>query len=160
MQIINEIYNANKISNYNKEIFVKKGNLKKQSNNKTLAFYKNENVFIVLSNDSSIELFKILNKKELKARLIRFFMHNKKINYLDSTTEMTKAYKSKNYDHKLKYYSIFKFEDSIKKNKNNSNKKIFNIFLLGDEKFGYITIQNSIEIYKYSSAFLEKKFMK
>ena len=73
---------------------------------------------------------------------------------------MTKVYKSKNYDHNLNYYFIFKFEVSIKKNKNNSNKKIFNIFLLGDEKFGYITIQNSIEIYKYSSAFLEKKFMK
>ena len=51
---------------------INKGVLKKQSNNKAIYFYSNDDAFIVLSNDSSIEFFKILSKKELKARLIKY----------------------------------------------------------------------------------------
>ena len=149
-----------KLNNKNKnDILINKGIIKKQSNNKTLSFCTNDEVFIVLSNDSSIELFKILSKKELKARLIKFYMNNKKMNYIDAQTNMTKDYKEKNYDFKLKFKSIFKFEESNKKNKSSSS-KIFSAFLLDNNKIGYITNQNSIEIYKYSSNFITEKIYK
>ena len=60
------------------EILVTKGILKKQSNNKTLAFFSNDGIFIILSNDSSIEMFKILKKKEIKAKLVKYIMNKKK----------------------------------------------------------------------------------
>ena len=131
-----------------KDILINKGIINKQSNNKTLSFYGNNDVFIVLSNDSSIEMFKILNKKEIKAKLVKFFMNKKKINFIEAQSEMMKIYKEGKYDYKFKYKSIFKFEEKIKNNKS-KNSKIFSIFLLDNFKFGYITNQNSIEIYKY-----------
>ena len=147
-----------KLNNKNKNelLLINKGILKKQSNNKTISFYYNDNVFIVLSNDSSIELFKILSKKELKARLIKFYMHNKKMNFLDAQTNMSKDYKEKNYDFKFIFKSIFKFEEDIKKNSLSSS-KMFSAFLLDNNKIGYITNKNSIEIYKYSSDLLTEK---
>ena len=136
-----------------KDILINKGIINKQSNNKTLSFYGNNDVFIVLSNDSSIEMFKILNKKEIKAKLVKFFMNKKKINFIEAQSEMMKIYKEGKYDYKFKYKSIFKFEEKIKNNKS-KNSKIFSIFLLDNFKFGYITNQNSIEIYKYYSNLL------
>ena len=133
------------------EILVQKGNIKKQSNNKTISFYANEELFIVLSNDGSIEMFKILKKKEIKAKLVKYYMSKKKINFLEAQSSMMEAYKNKSYDYKFKYKSIFKFEENLKKN---SKKKIFSIFLLDNFRFGYITNQNSIEIYKYYSNLL------
>jgi len=67
-----------------------------------------------------------------------------------------KIYKEGKYDYKFKYKSIFKFEEKIKNNKS-KNSKIFSIFLLDNFKFGYITNQNSIEIYKYYSNLLVEK---
>ena len=136
-----------------KDILINKGIINKQSNSKTLSFYGNNDVFIVLSNDSSIEMFKILNKKEIKAKLVKFFMNKKKINFIEAQSEMMKIYKEGKYDYKFKYKSIFKFEEKIKNNKS-KNSKIFSIFLLDNFKFGYITNQNSIEIYKYYSNLL------
>ena len=136
-----------------KDILINKGIINKQSINKTLSFYGNNDVFIVLSNDSSIEMFKILNKKEIKAKLVKFFMNKKKINFIEAQSEMMKIYKEGKYDYKFKYKSIFKFEEKIKNNKS-KNSKIFSIFLLDNFKFGYITNQNSIEIYKYYSNLL------
>ena len=133
------------------EILVQKGNIKKQSNNKTISFYANEELFIVLSNDGSIEMFKILKKKEIKAKLVKYYMSKKKINFLEAQSSMMEEYKNKSYDYKFKYKSIFKFEENLKKN---SKKKIFSIFLLDNFRFGYITNQNSIEIYKYYSNLL------
>ena len=100
-----------------KDILINKGIINKQSNNKTLSFYGNNDVFIVLSNDSSIEMFKILNKKEIKAKLVKFFMNKKKINFIEAQSEMMKIYKEGKYDYKFKYKSIFKFEEKIKNNK-------------------------------------------
>ena len=136
-----------------KDILINKGIINKQSINKTLSFYGHNDVFIVLSNDSSIEMFKILNKKEIKAKLVKFFMNKKKINFIEAQSEMMKIYKEGKYDYKFKYKSIFKFEEKIKNNKS-KNSKIFSIFLLDNFKFGYITNQNSIEIYKYYSNLL------
>ena len=133
------------------EILVTKGILKKQSNNKTLAFFSNDGIFIILSNDSSIEMFKILKKKEIKAKLVKYIMNKKKINFLDAQSSMMEIYKQKKYDYKFRYKSIFKFEEN---KKNQKNQKIFSIFLLDKFKFGYITNQNSIEIYKYYSNLL------
>ena len=145
-----------KLNNKNKnEILINKGVIKKQSNNKTISFCSNNEVFIVLSNDPSIELFKILSKKELKARLIKYYMNVKKMNYLDAQTNMSKDYKEKKYDFKFKFKSIFKFQENNKKN--SSASKIFSAFLLDNNKLGYITNKNSIEIYKYSSNFLTEK---
>lgn len=141
------------------EILEAKGVLKKQSNNKTLAFYSNEDIFIVLSNDSSIEMFKILKKKEIKAKLVKYIMNKNKINFLEAQSSMMEIYKQKKYDYKFKYKSIFKFEENFKKNKNKKstkNSKIFSIFLLNNFKFGYLTNQNSIEIYKYYSNLLSE----
>ena len=139
------------------EILISKGTLKKQSNNKTIAFYSNEDIFIVLSNDASIEMFKILKKKEIKAKLVKYIMNKKRINFLEAQSSMMEIYKQKNYDYKFKYKSIFKFEENIKKSKKNQkNSKIFSIFLLDNFKFGYITNQNSIEIYKYYSDLLSE----
>ena len=98
-------------------------------------------------------MFKILNKKEIKAKLVKFFMNKKKINFIEAQSEMMKIYKEGKYDYKFKYKSIFKFEEKIKNNKS-KNSKIFSIFLLDNFKFGYITNQNSIEIYKYYSNLL------
>ena len=143
-----------KLNGKNKnEIMINKGVLKKQSNNKAIYFYSNDDAFIVLSNDSSIEFFKILSKKELKARLIKYYMNNKKMNYLDAQTNMTKNYKEKNYEFKFKFKSIFQFEEDNKK----SSFKIISSFLLDNNKIGYITNQNSIEIYKYSSNLISDK---
>ena len=144
----------NKLNYSQSEILVSKGNVKKQSNNKTLSFYSNEEVFIVLSNDGSIEMFKILKKKEIKAKLIKYYMTKKKINFLEAQSAMMEIYKQKKYDYKFRYKSIFKFEENSKKN---SKKKIISIFLLDNYKFGYITNQNSIEIYKYFSNLLTEK---
>ena len=144
----------NKLNFSQSEILISKGNIKKQSNNKTLSFYTNEEVFIVLSNDGSIELFKILKKKEIKAKLVKYNMAKKKINFLEAQNAMMETYKQKNYDYKFRYKSIFKFEENSKKN---SKKKIISIFLLDNFKFGYITNQNSIEIYKYFSNLLNEK---
>ena len=141
-----------KLNEKNKnELLINKGVIKKQSNNKTIYLYINDDIFIVLSNDSSIELFKILSKKELKARLIKYNMNHKKMNFLDAQTNMSQIYKENNYDFKLKFVSVFKFEENVKKN---SSSKIISAFLLKNNKFGYITNQNSIEIYKYSSDLL------
>ena len=144
----------NKLNYSQSEILVSKGNVKKQSNNKTLSFYSNEEVFIVLSNDGSIEMFKILKKKEIKAKLIKYYMTKKKINFLEAQSAMMEIYKQKKYDYKFRYKSIFKFEENSKKN---SKKKIISIFLLDNYKFGYITNQNNIEIYKYFSNLLTEK---
>ena len=144
----------NKLNSFQSEIFVPKGTLKKQSNNKTLSFYTNEENFIVLSNDGSIELFKILKKKEIKAKLVKYYMNKKKINFLEAHDTMTEEYRQKNYDFKFKYKSIFKFEENSKKN---SKKKIVSCFLTDDFIFGYITNQNNIEIYKYYSNLLKEK---
>ena len=144
----------NKLNFSQAEIMITKGNIKKQSNNKTISFYNNDEVFIVLSNDGSIELFKILKKKEIKARLVKFYMTKKKINFLEAQASMTETYKQNKYDYKFRYKSIFKFEENVKKN---SKKKIISIFLLDNYKFGYITNQNSIEIYKYYSNLLSEK---
>ena len=145
-----------KLNKKNKnDLLINKGVIKKQSNNKTISFNSNKDIFIVLSNDSSIELFKILSKKELKARLIKHYINVKKMNYLEAGTNMTKDYKEKNYDFKFKFKSIFKFQENPKKN--TSTSKIFSSFLLDNNKIGYITNKNSIEIYKYSSNFLTEK---
>ena len=154
--INNDIETKLSDNNKNEKILINKGTLKKQSNNKTISFYSNDEVFIVLSNDSSIELFKILSKKELKARLIKYYMNNKKMNYLDAQTNVSKDYKEKKYDFKYIFKSIFKFEEDIKKS-NTSSTKIFAAFLLDNNKFGYITNKNSIEIFKYSSDLLTEK---
>ena len=126
--INNDIETKLSDNNKNEKILINKGTLKKQSNNKTISFYSNDEVFIVLSNDSSIELFKILSKKELKARLIKYYMNNKKMNYLDAQTNVSKDYKEKKYDFKYIFKSIFKFEEDIKKS-NTSSTKIFAAFL-------------------------------
>ena len=146
----------NKLNFSQDKILVQKGILKKQSNNKTISVYSNEEIFIVLSNDSSIEMFKILKKKEIKAKLVKYYMNKKKINLLEAQSSMMETYKQKNYDYKFKYKSIFKFEENSSKNKKNQS-KIFSIFLLDNFKFGYITNQNSIEIYKYYSNLLIEK---
>ena len=146
----------NKLNFSQDKILVQKGILKKQSNNKTISVYSNEEIFIVLSNDSSIEMFKILKKKEIKAKLVKYYMNKKKINFLEAQSSMMETYKQKNYDYKFKYKSIFKFEENSSKNKKNQS-KIFSIFLLDNFKFGYITNQNSIEIYKYYSNLLIEK---
>ena len=82
-------------------------------------------------------------------------MNVKKMNYLDAQTNMSKDYKEKKYDFKFKFKSIFKFQENSKKN--SSISKIFSAFLLDNNKIGYITNKNSIEIYKYSSNFLTEK---
>ena len=146
----------NKLNFSQDKILVQKGILKKQSNNKTISIYNNDEIFIVLSNDSSIEMFKILKKKEIKAKLVKYYMNKKKINFLEAQSSMMESYKQKNYDYKFKYKSIFKFEENSSKNKKNQS-KIFSIFLLDNFKFGYITNQNSIEIYKYYSNLLIEK---
>ena len=146
----------NKLNFSQDKILVQKGILKKQSNNKTISIYNNDEIFIVLSNDSSIEMFKILKKKEIKAKLVKYYMNKKKINFLEAQSSMMESYKQKNYDYKFKYKSIFKFEENSSKNKKNLS-KIFSIFLLDNFKFGYITNQNSIEIYKYYSNLLIEK---
>ena len=145
----------NKLNYSENELLISKGNIKKQSNNKTISFYTNsEDIFIVLSVDGSIEMFKILKKKEIKAKLVKYLMLKKKINFLEAQSEMMEIYKQKKYDYKFRYKSIFKFEENLKKN---SKKKIFTIFLIDNNKFGYITNQNSIEIYKYHSNLLTEK---
>jgi U3 small nucleolar RNA-associated protein 12 len=147
----------NKLNFSQSEILVSKGTLKKLSNSKTISFYNNDEIFIVLSVDSSIEMFKILKKKEIKAKLVKNYMHKKKINFLEAQSEAMDIYKQKKYDYKFRFKSIFKFEENSKTNKKNSKSKIFSIFLLDDFKFGYITNQNSIEIYKYYSNLLIEK---
>ena len=81
-------------------------------------------------------MFKILKKKEIKAKLVKYLMLKKKINFLEAQSEMMETYKQKKYDFKFRYKSIFKFEENLKKN---SKKKIFSAFLLDNNKFGYIT---------------------
>ena len=149
------LYQMMKLNYSENELLISKGNIKKQSNNKTISFYTNsEDIFIVLSVDGSIEMFKILKKKEIKAKLVKYLMLKKKINFLEAQSEMMEIYKQKKYDYKFRYKSIFKFEENLKKN---SKKKIFTIFLIDNNKFGYITNQNSIEIYKYHSNLLTEK---
>ena len=143
-----------KEKNNKNDLLLNKGTIKKQSNNKTIALYSNNEIFMALSNDSSIELYKILSKKELKARLVKYNMNIKKMNFLDAQTNMAESYKEKNYDFKLKFKSIFQFEPNSKRA---SSSKIFSSFLIENNKFGFITNQNSIDIYRYSSNLLEYK---
>jgi len=74
-----DIENVIKEKNNKSDLLINKGTIKKQTNNKTIALYSNNDVFMALSNDSSIELYKILTKKELKARLVKYNMNIKKM---------------------------------------------------------------------------------
>jgi U3 small nucleolar RNA-associated protein 12 len=143
-----------------------KGSVTRQSNYKILSMSitPDEKMFSILSNDNSIEFFKILSDTELKRRLVhsemsKFKKNEKKEKLImkekfNETNEKVKTLISNGeYNLKFHFYSLFNF---VSENEN----KILGLFFIKSGKnssvwrYGMALGNNSIEIYELSTKLL------
>jgi U3 small nucleolar RNA-associated protein 12 len=143
-----------------------KGSLTRQSNYKILSMTitPDSKMFTIVSNDNSIEFFKILSQAELKRRLVHTEMTKIKITEkrekliikekLTETNEKVKnLVTNSEYNLKFNFYSLFKF---VSENDN----KILGLFFINSTKsiwrYGIALGNNSIEIYDLSTKLLSQ----
>ena len=165
-EINNDELNKSETNTGNKKIFIQKGQLIRQSKSKILSFDKSDDdsIFSILSNDNSIEFFKILSKKEIINRLILSLITKdknekkekllKKEKFTEFINKAKELYKKKEYNYNAKFHSIFKFEE----NQNNirKNVKIYSLFIINNQTFGIGKNRNLIEIYNFTSDMLNE----
>lgn len=140
-----------------------KGSLSRQSNSKIISLnITNEKLLSVLSNDNSLEFFKILSTTEVKNRIVYSEMNKLKKQakrekliikdkYQEINEKVKKMMSNDEYNFKQKFFTLFKFMGETKitgqffigaSNINNLTNLNNNIW-----KFGISLANNSIEIY-------------
>ena len=163
-QINDKLLNLNENKINNKNLFIQKGTINKKSKNKIINFFISDDnkILSILSNDNSVEFFKILSKKEIKYRLIsnlinkdknikkeKLIQNEKFISFKNKAKEIIK---NESYDYGANYASLFMFEHT---NKNlNKNDNIFYTFIIDKNHFGVCSNKNYIEIYFFSTDML------
>lgn len=144
---------------------VLKGNIVRQSNSKILSIQMyGDKLLSIQGNDNTIEFVKILNKSELKSRMIKNELDKDKSNKREklivnekynAISEKVKAsIEADEYNYKFKFYSLFKFIAESKiishafiPQNNSSSKHVFKFCLgLGN---------NSVEIYELDTLLVE-----
>jgi U3 small nucleolar RNA-associated protein 12 len=145
-----------------------KGSLTRQSSYKILSISTtpDEKMFSILSNDNSIEFFKILTQTELKRRLVHAEMSKikktekrEKLIMKEKFTEINDKVKGLiaggEYNLKFHFYSMFNF---VSENEN----KILSLFFIKQKaksniwNYGIALNNNSIEIYDLSTKLLNQ----
>jgi U3 small nucleolar RNA-associated protein 12 len=146
-----------------------KGVLNRTSNSKIISMniFKDK-LISILSNDNSIEFFKVLSDKEMKLKLIYSEQVKNKKNakreklvqenkYEEIAEKINTFIENGEYNYKNRFHSLFNFYSD-------DEKKIFSFFFINYKnniwKFGLALGNNSIEIYEMNTQLLTKKIYK
>lgn len=160
----------NKSSN---NYFSMKGFINRQSSAKILSINvsSDEKLISILSNDNTIEFLKILTEKEVKYRLMKTEMDKNEKNekrekllikekFKEISEKVKNLIKNKEYNYKLKYYSLFKFIGenkllSLNFVKNSSGSVLVNA-AKNVYKFSICLGNNSVELYELNTSLVEQ----
>jgi U3 small nucleolar RNA-associated protein 12 len=146
-----------------------KGVLSRQSNSKILSMsIINNKLISILSNDNSIEFFKVLTDNEMKLKLIFAEQVKNKKNakreklvledkYDEIAEKVITLIDNGEYNYKNRFHSLFNFYCQ-------NDKKILGLFFINNKnniwKFGLALGNNCIEIYDMNTQLLVKKIYK
>lgn len=154
--------NETKISTY----VSLKGNLIRQSNSKiiNMDISPDDKIISILSNDNTIEFFKVLSEIEIKRSLIYSIMKKNKKNekrekliskdtYKELFEKVKLTFANEEYNFKFNFFSIFTFTGE---NKINSQFFIENKLFPNIWKFGTGLSNNSIDFYEMASSLINQ----
>jgi U3 small nucleolar RNA-associated protein 12 len=146
-----------------------KGVLNRQSNSKIISMsIINNKLISILSNDNSIEFFKVLSDNEMKLKLIYAEQMKNRRNakreklvqedkYDEIAEKVLALIENGEFNYKNRFHSLFNFYSD-------NDKKIFGFFFVNNKnhiwKFGLSLGNNSIEIYEMNTQLLTKKVYK
>ena len=156
--------------------FTSKGFVNRQSNAKiiSISISHDEKLISILSNDNTIEFLKVLSSKEVKYRIMKTELDkNEKSEKrekllmkerFEEVSEKTKnLLKNKEFNYKMKYYSLFKFIGKNKLLNLNFIKNTGIIFSSAGKtgskniyKFSICLGNNSVELYELTTSLLEQ----